>query len=119
MVSEIIYFSTFVLVGAAIVAVLIGLSKLLQTRRPTEAKLSTYECGIVNVTGDPRVQIKMRYYIFGLLLVIFDVEMIFLFPWAVVFKSLGFVALLEMLVFIAILLLGLFYAWRKGVLKWI
>jgi NADH:ubiquinone oxidoreductase subunit 3 (subunit A) len=61
----------------------------------------------------------MRYYIFALLLVIFDVEMIFLFPWAVVFNSLGLFAFIEMLIFIAILLLGLLYAWRKGVLKWI
>jgi len=119
MVSEIIYFSVFVAVGAVIVTALLGVQKLLQTKRPSEAKLSTYECGILNITDDPRVRIKMRYYIFGLLLIIFDVEMIFIFPWAVAFNSLGIIAFLEMMVFIAILLLGLLYAWRKGVLKWI
>lgn len=119
MVSEIIYFSVFVIVSAVIVTALLGVQKLLQTKRVTEAKIATYECGILDVTGDPRIQIKMRYYIFALLLVIFDVEMIFLFPWAVVFKSLGLFAFIEMLIFIAILLLGLLYAWRKGVLKWI
>jgi len=119
MVSEIIYFSVFVAIGITIVAIAIGLAKVLATKKPSEAKCEVYECGIGGVTGDPRIQIKMRYYIFGLLLIIFDVEMIFLFPWAVVFNSLGLFAFIEMLIFIAILLLGLLYAWRKGVLKWV
>lgn len=118
MVSEIIYFSVFVAVGLTVVVLMLGLQKLLQTKRHSDAKLSVYECGNIDVVSDPRVQIKVRYYIFGLLLIIFDVEMIFLFPWAVVFKSLGLFALIEMLIFIMILLLGLLYAWRKGVLKW-
>jgi NADH-quinone oxidoreductase subunit A len=118
MVSEIIYFSVIALVGIAIVTITLGVSRLLATKKPSPAKYEVYECGNLNVTGDPRVQIKMRYYIFGLLLVVFDVEMIFLFPWAVVFKNLGIYAFVEMLIFIAILLLGLLYAWRKGVLKW-
>lgn len=119
MVTEIIYFSTFTIVGVAIVAIALGFSKLLATKKPSEAKYEVYECGIPHVTGDPRIQFKIHYYIFGLLLIIFDVEMIFLFPWAVVFNSLGLFAFIEMLIFLAILLLGLFYAWRKGVLKWI
>lgn len=118
MVSEIIYFSIFTIVGIAIVAIAIGLARVLSTRKPTKAKLETYECGNLNVTGDPRIQFKIHYYIFALLLVLFDVEMIFVFPWAVVFKSLGLFAFVEMIMFIAILLLGLYYAWRKGVLKW-
>ncbi len=119
MVSAIIYFTVFVVVGIIVVAAMFGISKLLQTRQPSQAKLDTYECGVPNVTGDPRIQFKIHYYIFGLLLVIFDVEMLFIFPWAVVFKSLGLFAFVEMLIFIAILVLGLFYAWRKGVLKWV
>ncbi|MDI6717241.1 MAG: NADH-quinone oxidoreductase subunit A [Actinomycetota bacterium] len=119
MITEIIYFNVFVILGAAIVAIAIGLSKLLATRKPSEAKLEVYECGNIHVTGDPRIQFKIHYYIFALLLVIFDVEMIFVFPWAVVFKSLGFFAFIEMVIFIAILMLGLFYAWRKGVMKWV
>lgn len=118
MVSEIIYFSVFVAIGIIIVTIAIGLAKVLATKKPSIEKYEVYECGIGGVTSDPRVQIKMRYYIFGLLLIVFDVEMIFLFPWAVVFKSLGLFAFIEMLIFIAILLLGLLYAWRKGVLKW-
>ncbi len=119
MISAIIYFSIFLIVGIAIVAAVIGISKLLQTRKPTKAKLDPYECGMPNVTSDPRVQFKIHYYIFGLLLVIFDVEMLFIFPWAVTFRSLGLAAFIEMTVFIAILVLGLYYAWRKGVLKWV
>jgi NADH-quinone oxidoreductase subunit A len=106
-------------VGAMIVTLMLGLSKLLQTKRPNAAKLSPYECGMPDVTGDPRVQFKIRYYIFALMLVVFDVEMLFIFPWAVVFKSLGLFAFVEMTVFIGILLLGLAYAWRKGVLSWV
>lgn len=119
MVSEVTYFIVFTIVGVAVVTLMLGLSKLLQTRRPNPAKLSPYECGIPDVTGDPRVQFKIRYYIFALLLVVFDVEMLFIFPWAVVFRSLGLFAFIEMTVFIAILLLGLVYAWRKGVLNWV
>jgi NADH-quinone oxidoreductase subunit A len=119
MVSEIVYFIMFTIVGASIVTAMLGISKLFQTKRPSAAKLAPYECGIPDVTGDPRVQFKIRYYIFALLLVIFDVEMIFIFPWAVVFKGLGLFAFVEMIVFVGILLLGLVYAWRKGVLNWV
>ena len=106
--------------AAGIVFVLISLflTWLLAPSKPTEAKLSTYECG-EEAVGTSWVQYNFRYYIFALIFVIFDVEMIFLFPWAVVFRSLGMFALVEMFIFIAILMLGLFYAWRKGVLRWI
>jgi len=116
--SEITYFSVFLVVAYGIVTATLIISKLFQTKKPAEAKLSAYECGNV-VSGDPRIQFKVRYYIFALLLIIFDVEMIFLFPWALVFKSLGLIAFIEMVIFIAILLLGLLYTWRKGDLKWI
>lgn len=118
MISEMTYFAVFTLVAIGIVTMAIGASKIVQTRRPSDEKLLPYECGN-EVSGDPRIQFKVRYYVFGLLLIIFDIEMLFIFPWAVVFKSLGPIALLEMIVFIAILLLGLLYAWRKGDLEWI
>ena len=106
--------------AAGIVFALISLflTWLLSPSKPTESKLSSYECGEENI-GISWVQYNFRYYIFALIFVIFDVEMIFLFPWAVVFRSLGMFALVEMFIFIAILVLGLFYAWRKGVLRWI
>lgn len=105
---------------AGIIFVLINLllTWFLAPSKPTEEKLSSYECGEEKI-GTSWVQYNFRYYIFALIFVIFDVEMVFLFPWAVVFRSLGIFALVEMFIFIAILMLGLFYALRKGVLRWV
>ncbi len=86
--------------------------------KPSERKSSIYECGELPV-GTSWIQFNVRYYLFALIFVIFDVEVVFLFPWAVVFKQLGLFAFVEMVVFIAILVVGLIYAWRKGILKWV
>jgi NADH-quinone oxidoreductase subunit A len=85
--------------------------------RPLPEKLTTYECGIDPV-GEGWSQSQVRYYIYGFLFVIFDVESVFLFPWARVFAGLGWTAVVEMGIFIGILAVGLLYAWRKGVLTW-
>ena len=103
--------------GAGLVAVAFGAARLIAPHRPTPAKLTTYEGGIDPV-GEGWSQSQVRYYIYGFLFVIFDVESVFLFPWAVVFDKLGMFAVVEMAIFIAILALGLLYAWRKGVLEW-
>jgi NAD(P)H-quinone oxidoreductase subunit 3 len=78
---------------------------------------TTYESGIEPM-GEARIQFNIRYYMFALLFVLFDVETLFLYPWAVTFRQLGLSAFLEALVFITILILGLVYAWRKGALEW-
>ncbi len=106
-----------VVAGAGLVAVAFGAARLIAPRRPLPAKLTTYECGIDPV-GEGWSQSQVRYYIYGFLFVIFDVESVFLFPWARVFVSFGYTAVVEMGIFIGILALGLLYAWRKGVLKW-
>ena len=85
--------------------------------KPSEEKLQTYECG-VDPVGTGWSQTYVRYYIFGLLFVIFDVEAVFIFPWAINLEKLGYFGLIEMFVFIFILLIGLIYAIRKDVLKW-
>ena len=85
--------------------------------RPLPEKLTTYECGIDPV-GEGWSQSQIRYYIYGFLFVIFDVEAVFLFPWAGIFEGLGYQAVVEMAIFIGILAVGLLYAWRKGVLRW-
>ena len=103
--------------GIGLVAVAFGAARLIAPHRPSYAKLTTYECGIDPV-GEGWSQSQVRYYIYGFLFVIFDVESVFLFPWARVFVSLGYTAVVEMAVFIAILAVGLLYAWRKGVLEW-
>jgi len=104
--------------GVALVAVAFTAGRLIAPSRPGAGdKLLTYECGIDPV-GEGWSQSQVRYYIYGFLFVIFDVEAIFLFPWARVFETLGYTAVVEMAIFIGILAVGLLYAWRKGVLRW-
>jgi NADH-quinone oxidoreductase subunit A len=90
---------------------------LLRPSRPYRAKLLPYESGSP-LFMDARVQFPMRYYIIAMLFVIFDIEVVFLFPWAVVFKKLGLLGLIEMGLFLAILIVGYWYAWKKGALDW-
>jgi NADH-quinone oxidoreductase subunit A len=94
-----------------------GANRLMRPNRPTPGKLTTYESGIDPI-GTAWSQTQIRYYVFAFLFVIFDVESVFLFPWAVVFSDLGVAAFWEMVVFIGVLAVGLLYAYRKGVLKW-
>jgi len=95
----------------------IAFSLLVAPRSENKVKLETYECGI-ETEGPSWLQFKVGYYLFAILFLIFDVETVFLFPWAVVMKKLGMVAFIEILVFLTILTLGLVYAWKKGALKW-
>jgi NADH-quinone oxidoreductase subunit A len=118
------YFSSYLTVaifsvlGVGIFLLTLGIGRLIRPQNPTAAKLSTYECGI-DPTGGGWSQTQIRYYIFALLFVMFDVEAVFIFPWAISLKALGTTALVEMIVFILILALGLVYAWRKGLLEWV
>jgi NADH-quinone oxidoreductase subunit A len=118
------YFSSYVVVaifsalGVLLVGLTLGIGRIIRPRNPTVAKLSTYECG-VDPVGGGWSQSQIRYYIFALLFVMFDVEAVFIFPWAVTLKSLGKQALVEMVIFILILALGLVYAWRKKLLEWV
>ena len=106
----------------AVLGAIVGLAPLvlgifLRPSRPYRAKLSPYESGSP-LFMDARVQFPMRYYIIAMLFVIFDIEIVFMFPWAVVFKKLGLLGLIEMGVFIAILVVGYWYVWKKGALEW-
>lgn len=107
----------FLCLGILLPLVALSLGKLLRPYKPTEAKEMTYESG-VDPFHDSRVQFNVRYYIFALLFVLFDVETVFLYPWAVAYEKLGIFALVEMLIFVLMLVLGLAYAWKKKVLKW-
>jgi NADH-quinone oxidoreductase subunit A len=102
----------FLLVGSALIGNLI-----LSPRQKSDAKATTYECGMLTI-GQTRTQIHFRYYLFAILFLIFDIEAVFLFPWAVTFVEIGESAFWEMVVFIGILGFGLLYAWKKGVLRW-
>ena len=104
--------------GIGLVAVAFTAARIVAPRRQFPEKLTTYECGIDPV-GEGWAQTQIRYYIYAFLFVIFDVESVFLFPWAVVFARLGVAAFWEMVVFIGVLAVGLLYAYRKGVLRWV
>jgi NADH-quinone oxidoreductase subunit A len=110
-----------ILFGVGFIAVAFTANKLIRPARPRRAeKFMTYECGIDPV-GLGWSQTQIRYYIFAFLFVIFDVESVFLFPWALVFSKPGFgtVALVEMIIFVGFLAVGLLYAWKKKVLEWV
>ncbi len=107
----------FILVGAVFVALGLVTAWLLRPSRPYPSKNATYECGETPV-GDTRIRFNIRFYVIALIFVIFDVEVVFLFPWALVYGALGWFAFVEMLVFLAILLAGYAYVWRNGDLDW-
>jgi NADH-quinone oxidoreductase subunit A len=107
----------FVLVALVFGVATLLLSHLVQPRYPEPEKLSTYECGS-EPFSDARMPFPVRYYIFAMLFVIFDIEVIFLYPWAVVFTKIELIGLIEMLVFIGLFLVAYVYAWRKGALEW-
>ena len=107
----------FLLVGVVFVAGGLIMSWLLRPNRPYPSKLSTYECGETPI-GDTRVRFNIRFYVVALIFLVFEVEVVFLFPWATVYKDLGWFAFVEMLVFLAILFVGYAYVWRKGDLEW-
>ena len=107
----------FIVVALAFGVVSLLLGWVVRPSHPYQAKLKTYESGSP-LFQDARVQFPMRYYIIAMLFVIFDIETVFIFPWAVVFNQLGLFGLVEMMLFIVILLVGYFYAWKKGALEW-
>jgi len=117
------YFQDYLTVGAfaafgvVLVLVMLGVAAILRPSNPTEEKLTTYECG-VDPVGTGWSQTYVRYYIFGLLFVLFDVEAVFIFPWALIADDLGVFGLVAILLFMLTLVEGLFYAIKKGVLRW-
>jgi NADH:ubiquinone oxidoreductase subunit 3 (subunit A) len=108
----------FLVVAVGFLVVNLIAWKVLRPYRHSEEKLTTYECG-ENPTGSAWVQFNIRFYVFALIFIIFDVEAVFLLPWAVVFQELGVLAFVEGLVFIFILVVALAYVWRKGDLEWV
>jgi NADH-quinone oxidoreductase subunit A len=112
-----IYIGVFLLLAPVFPALALLIPRIIAPRKPNPIKSQTYECGIETV-GDSWVQFKVQYYIFALVFLIFDVETVFLFPWAVAFDQLPLFAVLEGVLFVVILVAGLLYAWRKGALEW-
>jgi NADH-quinone oxidoreductase subunit A len=111
----------FILVGIAlgVVPVMLGggLSRLLGVHRPDAEKLSPYECGF-EAFEDARMKFDVRYYLVAILFILFDLEIAFLFPWAIVLQEIGFFGFMAMMVFLGILIVGFIYEWKKGALEW-
>jgi len=107
----------YFLVVAAISAAILCLSAWVGVKRPTRGKLSPYECGSPPV-GNARDRFSVSFYVVAMLFILFDVEAVFLYPWAVIFKSLKWFGFVEMLLYIAVLLAGYVYIWKKGALDW-
>ena len=115
---DFVYILSFLVLGVAFVGSAFIVSWILRPKVPSDpVKNSPYECGEI-VKGTSRIQFNVRYYLFALIFVIFDVEVLFVIPWAVTFRNMGIVAYAEMVIFILILATGLIYAWRKGALEW-
>ncbi len=112
-----LYIGLFFLVAMLLPGAAIFLASILAPRKPTPLKNSIYECGIETV-GESRIQFRAQYYIFALVFLVFDVEAVFLFPWAVAYNQLTLFMVVEGLIFALILLGGLLYAWKKGALEW-
>ena len=107
----------FILVGLAVGVVPLLLGRVLGPHKPDSEKLSPYECGF-EAFEDARMRFDVRYYLVAILFILFDLEIAFLFPWAVVLEDIGTFGFLSMLVFLAILTVGFFYEWKKGALDW-
>ena len=111
----------FILVGIAlgVVPVMLGggLSRLLGVHRPDSEKLSPYECGF-EAFEDARMKFDVRYYLVAILFILFDLEIAFLFPWAIVLQEIGFFGFMAMMLFLGILIVGFIYEWKKGALEW-
>jgi NADH-quinone oxidoreductase subunit A len=114
------YYPVFLifLIASVVGLIMVYVGIFVRPNKPDKSKLDVYECG-VPVFGDARRRYNARFYIIAMLFVIFDVETVFLFPWAVAFDVLGLLGLIEMILFIVILIFGYFYAWKKGALEWV
>ena len=112
------FVAVFALIALSFPVMAMSMAWLFRPHRAGPIKTSTYECGL-ETTGDAWVQFKVQYYLFALVFLVFDLETVYLFPWAVAYNRLPLFALVEMALFVLVLATGLVYAWRKGALKWV
>ena len=112
-----LFLGLFLLIAITFPLLPILLAQFVAPKKPNPIKSASYECGVES-KGDSWVQFKVQYYVYALIFVIFDIEVIFIYPWAVAYRQMGLFAFTEMLIFLAILAFGLVYAWKKNVLVW-
>lgn len=118
MLSDYTFIGIFTVLAVAFPVLALVAAYFVRPKKPNTVKASIYECGLETI-GETWVQFKVQYYIYALVFVIFDIETIFLFPWAVAYDKLGLFALVEMFIFLVILFAGLIYAWRTDALQWV
>lgn len=118
MLDDWLYVGIFFVIAMLLPAVAIAMAGIVAPKKPNKIKQTTYECGVETV-GDTWVQFKVQYYIFALVFLIFDVETVFLFPWAVAYGELTLFGVVEAVIFVIILFAALVYVWRKGALEWV
>lgn len=118
MLTDYTFIGLFVIIAILFPIIALALAFIIRPKKPNPVKSSTYECGLETI-GETWVQFRVQYYIYALVFVIFDIETVFLYPWAVAYNKLGLFALVEMFIFLVILFGGLIYAWRKGALEWV
>jgi NADH-quinone oxidoreductase subunit A len=117
MLKEFLPLAVLIVLAALLALLVLGLGAFFGPRRPTKRKQETYESGMTPYGPGSR-RVSIRYYLVGVLFILFDVEVVFFLPWAVVFRQLKLFGLIEMLVFVTILLVGYVYAWKEGALEW-
>ncbi len=118
MINDWIYIGLFLIISLFLPAAAILIAGILSPKKPNKLKSTTYECGIETV-GDTWVQFKVQYYIYALVFLVFDVETVFLYPWAVAYRQLSLFAVFEAVAFLLLLVGGLYYIWKKGALQWV
>lgn len=118
MISDFGIILLFLITGFVFVALGLITAAIIRPHRPNPVKQSTYECGEELISGSPWIKFNIRFYVVALIFLLFDVEIVFLLPWAVVFQQLGWFAFIEMVIFVLILLAGLAYVWAKGDIEW-
>lgn len=107
----------FIIVGLVVGGVMVAMGFIMSPHRPDSEKLSPYECGF-EAFGDARMKFDVRYYLVAILFIIFDLEIAFLFPWAIVLEDIGVFGYIAMAIFLGILVIGFIYEWMKGALEW-
>ncbi len=105
------------LLAAMIPMIMLAVAGVTGPRQPSPRKMTPFECGVESF-GDTRLRFSVRFFLVALFFIVFDIEAVFIFPWAVLFRELGLFGFFEMLIFLTVLLLGLFYVWKKGALEW-
>ena len=113
-----VYGALLIVIGCAVIGLSAIMPRVLRIRKPFKVKVDAYECGVTPIEDGARGPFSVRFYLIAILFILFDIETVFLIPWAVTYKALGIVAFVEVVVFLAILVVAYLYVWKRGALEW-